>query len=304
MKRTVGIFLNSANDARFVKLLHDMQWGISEANDTAFVTYDDSDIRECDIAVIFGSWKDRDTPWHNCKRRIVSSTRPFVCIETPLIGRGPVTDILEDEWYRIGVNGFLADSGRFFNQNKSYPSDRWEKISQKLNVELLPWKQDGSYIVVALQLPGDASLRGVNVTKWAADTVEKLRRYTNRHIVVRTPQLDREFDPENILRIRSIDGVSLQQGTRENLFHTLDNAYATVSYSSGFGIDSAIRGVPAVAINSGSFAYSLGNNNLSQIENLNRSEDREQWLYNLSYAQWSRKEIRDGRAWTHIKSLL
>ena len=281
-----------------------MDWGITEANDISFPTYDCNDIKNCDVAVIFGSWKDRDTLWHNCKRKIVNSGKPFVCIETPLIGRGPVSDILEDQWYRIGVNGFLADSGRFFDPNKNYPSNRWKKISKELNVELKPWKNEGSYIVVALQLPGDASLRGVNITNWAADTVEELRKYTSRHIIVRTPQLDREFDKENILRIRSIDGVSLQQGTRENLFHTLDNAYATVSYSSGFGIDSVIRGTPAVAINPGSFAYSLGNNKLSQIEKLSRSENREQWLYNLSYAQWSRKEIRDGQAWDHIKRLL
>lgn len=300
----VGIFLNSANDESFVKLLYDVQWGMTEIGMNAFATHNDNDIVNCDVAVIFGSWKERSTSWHNCKRKVVESGKPFICLETPLIGRGPVSDILEDQWYRIGVNGFLADTGRFYDQNKNYPSDRWEKICKELNVETKPWKSDGSGIVVALQLPGDASLRGINVSTWAADTVEELRKYTDRSIIVRTPQLDREFDKENILRIRSIDGVSLQQGTRSNLFQTIDNAYATVSYSSGFGIDSAIRGTPAIATDPGSFAYSLGNNKLSQIENLKRSENRDQWLYNLSYAQWSRKEIKEGETWYHIKGLL
>jgi len=304
MRQRVGIFLNSANDDRFKALLFDMQWGITEMGGDAFVTYDDNDINNCDIGVIFGSWKDRNTPWHNCKRRIVNNGKPFVCIETPLIGRGPVSDILEDQWYRIGVNGFLSDTGRFFRQNQNYPSDRWEKIADKLKVQLKPWKEDGNYIVVALQLPGDASLRGINITEWAASTVEELRNYTDRQIIVRTPQLDREFDKENILRITRVDGVALQQGTRDNLFQTLDNAYATVTYSSGFGIDSVIRGVPTIAMDPGNFAYSLGNNKLSQIENLVRSNDREQWLNKLSYAQWSRKEVKDGRAWNHIRQQL
>ena len=300
----VGIFLNSANDERFKSLLFDMQWGITETGGDAFVTYDDNDINNCDVGVIFGSWKDRNTPWHNCKRKIVNSGKPFVCIETPLIGRGPVSDILEDQWYRIGVNGFLADTGRFFRQNQSYSSDRWKMISSKLKVDLKPWKEDGNYVVVALQLPGDASLRGINITKWAADTVEELRKYKDRQIIVRTPQLDREFDRDNILRITKIEGVSLQQGTKDNLITTLDNAYATVTYSSGFGIDSVIRGVPTIAMDPGSFAYSLGNNKLSQIENLVRTNDRQQWLNNLSYGQWSRKEVKDGRAWTHIRHQL
>ena len=119
-----------------------------------------------------------------------------------------------------------------------------------------------------------------------------------------TPQLDRQFDKENIVRITRIEGAALQQGTKDNLSETLDAAYATVTYSSGFGIDSVIRGTPTIAMDPGSFAYSLGNNKLSQIEDLVRSNDRQQWLNNLSYAQWSRKEIKDGRAWQHIRNQL
>ena len=77
----VGIFLNSANDERFKSLLFDMQWGITETGGDAFVTYDDNDINNCDVGVIFGSWKDRNTTWHNCKRRIVNSGKPFICID-------------------------------------------------------------------------------------------------------------------------------------------------------------------------------------------------------------------------------
>lgn len=307
MEVNVGVFLNSANDDKFVKLLHSFSWGIAENNYTSFTTYDDNDIENCDVAVIFGSWKDRDVPWHNCKRRVVESNKPFVCIETPLVGRGPVTDILNDEWFRIGVNGFLADTGRFYRENHAYSSDRWNKISKELNVDLLPWKnqsEQGDYIVVVLQLPGDASLRGRNISKWAVETTMELRQHTDRPIIVRTPQLDREFDKESILRIKSMKGVSLQQGTRQNLFNTLDNAYATVTYSSGFAVDSVIRGIPAIAMDSGNFAYSLGNNKLSQIENLSRSNDRNQWLYNLSYAQWSHEEIKSGDAWSHISKFL
>lgn len=300
----IGVFLNSANDHGFRTLLYNFQWGVTEMGGDAFLTQDDDDIDRCDVAVFFGSWKDRNTPWHNCKRKIVASGKPFVCIETPLIGRGPVTDILQDQWYRIGVNGFLADTGRFYRQNQNYPADRWKKISNALGVQLKPWSEDGNVIIVALQLPGDASLRGTNISEWAANTIEQLREYTNKPIILRTPQLEREFDRDNILRITRVDGVSIQQGTKENLFSTLDDAYATVTYSSGFGIDSVIRGTPTIAMDPGNFAYSLGNNKLSQIENLVRSNDRQQWLNNLAYAQWSRQEIKSGEAWSHIRHQL
>jgi hypothetical protein len=301
----IGVFLGSANDDSFRQLLFSMHWGITECGNDAYVTYG-NDMTGTDVAVIFGSWKDRPSAWHRCKNKIVSSGKPFVVIETPLIGRGPVTDILQDSWYRIGVNGFLADTGRFYRQNKNYSADRWNLIKHQLGVELKPWRdaQEGNYIVVALQLPGDASLRGTDISKWAAETVQTLRTYTSRPIIVRTPQLDREFDKENILNITRIEGVSLVKGTRENLFTMIDNAYATVTYSSGFGIDSVIRGIPTIAMDPGNFAYSLGNNKLSQINNLVRSSDREQWLYNLSWAQWSKDEIKSGAAWRHIREQL
>ena len=166
------------------------------------------------------------------------------------------------------------------------------------------WSDSGDVVIVALQLPGDASLRGTNITEWAADTIEQIRQHTNRPIILRTPQLEREFDRDNIIRITRVDGVSIQQGTKENLFATLDDAYATVTFSSGFGIDSVIRGTPTIAMDPGNFAYSLGNNKLSQIENLVRSNDRQQWLNNLAYAQWSRQEIKNGEAWAHIRHQL
>jgi hypothetical protein len=295
-----GIFLGSANSSKFVSMLYDFSFGIMREDDQVFVT-NSVTYEPCDVAVFFGSWKDRNSTWHKTKNNIVSNNKPFICIETPLIGRGPVSDILEDDWYRIGVNGFLADTGNFNNVDK--PSDRWEMISKQLKVNLKPWKKEGEYIVVALQLPGDASLRGTPIDKWAADVVAELRKHTNMHIVVRTPQLPREYDAYQIKRITDVGGVSIQQGTKDNLIPTLDRAYATVTFSSGFGIDSVINGVPTIAMDPGSFAYELGNNKIENINNL-KYPDRQQWLNNLAYAQWSGEEIKEGLPWKHLKDII
>ena len=295
-----GIFLGSANSNKFVSMLYDFSFGVIKQDDQVFVT-NSVTYEPCDVAIFFGSWKDRNSTWHKTKNNIVSNNKPFICIETPLIGRGPVSDILEDDWYRIGVNGFLADTGNFNNVDR--PSDRWEMISKQLKVNFKAWKKEGEYIVVALQLPGDASLRGTPIDKWAADVVAELRKHTNMHIVVRTPQLPREYDAYQIKRITDVGGVSIQQGTKDNLIPTLDRAYATVTFSSGFGIDSVINGVPTIAMDPGSFAYELGNNKIENINNL-KYPDRQQWLNNLAYAQWSGEEIKEGLPWKHLKGIV
>lgn len=254
-----------------------------------------------DVNVFFGSWKDRTDRHHVVKRSVVESGKPFIVIETPLLGRGPVTDILQDQWYRIGLNGFLADTGNFNNKNR--PSDRWEMIQKELNIEVKPWRTNGEYIVVALQLPGDASLRGRNISEWAYETIAKIRELSSRRIILRTPQLDRDFDMDYIKRAIDLGNVEIQRGTKENLNPTIDGALFTVSYSSGFGIESVLRGIPAVVCDSGSFAVPMSTP-LEEVFTHPRTPDRQQWLNDLSYAQWSLKEIGNGTAWKHLREIL
>ena len=97
--------------------------------------------------------------------------------------------------------------------------------------------------------------------------------------------------------------AKFQEGTKENLIPTLEQCWATVTYTSGMGIDSYINGVPSFTMDTGNFAYCLGNTNLKYIESPDLP-DREQWLSNLCYAQWCEYEMQEGKVWNHIKEIL
>lgn len=299
--KKVAIYTASAVDLKHIIMLEAFKQGVLNSGDMPFIN--NGYFHPCgeDVNVFFGSWKDRADKHHRVKQELVKCNKPFIVIETPLIGRGPVSNVLQDDWYRIGLNGFLADTGNF--NNKAKPSDRWEKISKELNVELKPWKTRGEYIVVALQLPGDASLRGRNISEWAYDIIRRIRELSSRKIILRTPQLDRDFDTEYINRAVALGNVEVQRGTKENLNSTIDGALFTVSYSSGFGIESVIRGVPVVVCDIGSFALPMSTP-LEEIFTSPRTPDRQQWLNNLSYAQWSISEIESGEAWKHLREIL
>lgn len=295
----VGIFTKSANHPRFEKMLHKFAEGVKASGDKVEI-YTGDKYEKCDTAVIFGSWKDRPDAHHVVKNSVVKKAKNFIVCETPLIGRGPVANVMQDDWYRIGVNGFLADDGNFNNRNR--PGDRWEKISDALKVDVQPY-HSGSYIVVVLQVPGDASLRGQSIEKWAVDTCDWIRLYTDMPIVVRTPQVPKAFDMDLLGELEEIDGVQLQPGSKENLIPTLDGAWCTVTYSSGMGIDSLINGCPTIAMNQASFAYEISSNAIGEILDP-ECPDREQWLYDLSYAQWHVDEIKEGLPWRHLKEVL
>ena len=294
----VKVFLASANHTRFEHALNSFAVGISKYDYVE--TVQDTKYTDCDCAVFFGSWKDRDQQHHNLKRDIVSKAPQFVVLETPLLGRGRVEEYMKDSWYRIGLNGFLNNTGNFNNRNS--PGDRWLKISSELNLNFDGWKdcssKDDPYLV-ALQLPGDASLQGANITEWCYHTVKSLRSYGSRPIVVRTPQLKRQFDIHYWDEMFKIPEVSLEIGTRENLFTSLRQSYCTVAYSSGLSIDSVLVGTPTIAGSPANFAWPI----TSSLSILNRPSVY-QWLNDLSYCQWNTEEIYEGLPWEHLRKII
>ena len=295
-----AIFLDSANHDRFFTLLKQFGAGIQACGDAPnFIRGYEKD--DSDINIIFGSWKNRSDTHHIVKSRVIQSGMPFICLETPLLGRRQVSEHADDEYFRVGINGFLFDTGTFNSGN--HCSDRWEKLQKDLDIHIQPWRKSGHRIVIALQLPGDASLRGQNITEWCYNTANDIRQYTDRPIEIRSPQINRTFDSLYMSRLLKIPNVSFQDGEKVKLLDSFKNTHATVTYSSGYAVDSVVNGVPTIACNPGNFTYNISSNLLKDI-NDPKMVDRSEWLANLSYSQWHRSEIESGEAWTHLKGLL
>jgi len=66
---------------------------------------------------------------------------------------------------------------------------------------------------------------------------------------------------------------------------------------------SLIRGFPLFAGHSGCFGWEVANQNFNDIENP-KMPNREQFLYNLAYAQWSPQEFADGTVWKRFREQL
>ena len=290
----IKVFTKSANDPRFEDMLRKFAKGtgadISSANQ-----YED-----CDVAVIFGSWKDRSDAHHVIKNDIVKKAKNFIVLETPVIGRGPVTNVMQDNWYRVGLNGFLADDGQYNNKNKD--DSRWIEIKEKLGIRVEPY-HSGDYIVVTLQVPGDASLRGIVIEQWAFNTVRTIRQVTKMPIYVRFPQVPKQWREDLLQAISSVKDVYFQTGTKENLLPTLKLAHCTVCYSSTMSVESLINGCPTIAVSPANFAYEIASHNISEIVEPLRPS-REQWLHNLAYTTWHVDEIEKGLPWNHLKELI
>ena len=297
----VGIFTVSANHPRFRQTLEMFAKGVLASGDQVFIS-DSDGYESCDMAVFFGSWKDRDAPHHNVKRDIVARAPRFIVLETPLIGRSRVEEVMSDDWYRIGLDGFLQDTGKF-HDGSDHSASRWEKLSQDLAISVKPpVNNPEGPITIALQLPGDASLRGASIEAWCVESCRTIRSLTQRPILIRLPQLERAWHP--VLReAAALPDIELQMGSFDNLIPTLESSYCTVTYTSGLAIDSLLSGYPTIAMNPGNFAFPIASNSLSDINGIN-CPVREQWLWNLAHCQWHISEIQEGLPWRQLRELL
>jgi hypothetical protein len=256
----------------------------------------------CDVAVMLGSWKNRDKAHHQVRASVASNAGCFLVIETPLLGR--IVEFTKNKHFRIGVNGFLNNSGLFYQND--CPGDR---LSQ-LGIDWNGWHHNKEgHIVLMLQLPGDASLRGINIYEWTEYCVKHIRSFSDRKIVIRThpahniKETDEfyRFIIENLILTKN-NNIEISLAKEKSLEDDLEEAYCTVTYSSGSGIDSILQGIPTLAMDPGNFAWNVSSRYPSEIENLKLANAAEitQWLSNLAYCQWTVEEMEDGKSWRHL----
>ena len=298
----IGIFLKSANDIYLEQALIYFAEGVRQHGYNPIII-DKESYQDCDISVFFGAWNNSNYLHHKLKREIVKKCNKFICLETPLIGRREVKETFNDDSFRVGVNGFLNNSGIFYKGE--CPSDRWEIISKKFNLDLDDWNiQDpNAPILVTLQLPLDASLRGCNIIEWSFNVSKQIRSVSERKIVIRTPQLEKKYKKKWIDELMNINNTIFQIGTKKNLIPTLKSCHCTITYTSGLSVDSLINGCPTIACNDGNFCYEVSQNDPLEVEKITYF-DRTQWINNLSYCQWDLLEIKSGKCWDHIRKII
>jgi len=272
------------------------------------VEYDYSEkYSKCDVAVMLGSWKPgRSNIHHIVRTSIVENSKSFICIETPLLGRQVFKP---NKHQRVGINGFL-NRDAIFGEEINYPNDRLID----LGINYKGWKMNnGSKIVIAMQLAGDASLRHNDINQWCWDTVHTLRGYTDRPIEIRThPGVSEKGwgNHEELFKKfafnATIKDVTFVNGREVPWESQIKNAYCVVAYTSGLSIDAVVNGIPVIACDEGNFAWNVAERKLANIESLRleKEDNVQQWLQNLAYCQWTPEEMESGKCWSHLNSSL
>lgn len=204
--------------------------------------------------------------------------RNVVVLEVGGINRGTT--------WKVGLNGINrdADFGRMGNDDSR---------AALLGLELKPWSNIGENILLCGQHERSEQWRDMpRMSKWVSDTIDEIRKYTDRQIIFRPhprcplPAIEHEF--HNVIR----QTPRQTPNTYDDFDIDYSNVWATISWSSNPGIHSILNGVPAF-VGPSSLAFDVANFDLSNIENPIRPP-REGWLNDYAYTEWTVEEISSG----------
>ena len=196
--------------------------------------------------------------------------------DTPYFGRFDNKNLLPDNHYwRICKN----------NIHVSYIENLDNKRFDKFNISINDERKNGEHILVC---PSSAGIHNyLKKNNWLEQTVEKIKKHTDRPIVVRHKPRGR--------------GTSGPSEATIPIEKELENAWACVTSCSISAVESLCNGIP-VLCDPISFAASVCDTDYSKIENP-KFIDPTSWLHSLSYQQFTPEEFSNGTAVSILKEL-
>jgi hypothetical protein len=236
-----------------------------------------------------------------------------------------------DHQKALGKRVLLADSNLFLYKNKENPGHylrysfdgvfpntgeycdsivdptRWQKLSNNLNVPLRDYRKNGNHILLCLQRNGGWSMGSYDVVDWTARTINEVRKYTDREIVIRAHPGDKGaaqyLSPQSLMaKLGSLNNVRLSNSP--DLVGDLKRCWAVVNHNSSPAVGAAVEGYPVFVTDpERSQCREIAITDLSLIEHPPLNE-RQQWAERLAMFHWNFDEITSGECWNHMRKFV
>ena len=204
------------------------------------------------------------------------------------------------------------NNGDFLSDNS--PADRWEKMKALWNIRYEPWRKSNQEdpILFVLQPKDNWSMDELDPITWFMDVYEKLRPITDSTFLIRQRpnhmaqmiNSKNEFPEDCIL----IEGQPHYKGDekkyyRFNFQDAISNCHAVVTHNSTASVDSCVRGIPTFCTSDLALCWPVANKDLNNIETP-EYPDRDLWVKDIGYKQWTTDEIRNGTVFKRFKEKL
>jgi hypothetical protein len=259
------IFLSKNGEDEYINML--AQSAGQEPTDTDFFDYKYDVIQDGLTPVLRGILK------YKIMQKCLADGQDFYYVDSGYVGNNiSRQNRMGNKLYHRIVRNDLQH-----NEIRPRPNDRWKA----LDIKLQP-RKFGSKIIVAAPDEKPCRYYGIDQEQWVQQTVEELRKHTDRPIEVR------QRAPKRIDRIVT---APLTQVLAQDV-------HALVTFNSVAAVESILTGVPAFVLAPTHIAQPVASTQLSQIENPYwPDQDRlDAWCHSMAYGQYHVRELRDGTA--------
>lgn len=208
------------------------------------------------------------------------------------------------EWHRYSLNSVYPSNGIYFFQDE-LDKDKWKSFSKFHGVSLKKWRRNGSHILILCQRSNGWNLFGHNQERWLHKTITKIRKHSDRPIVIRMHPGDRaRFDTTKKLKEYYGNNSQISISENPNIIQDLKGCWCSVGFNSTPNAVSVIEGVPSIITDPyNSWSFDVSGFKLNTIENP-MTPDRSQWVHKIANIHWSNEEIKSGKLWSHIKNYI
>jgi hypothetical protein len=209
---------------------------------------------------------------HKIMKRCWQDNRTFYYVDTGYFGneRTATNPNGWKYWHRIVKNDL--QHGEIVARN----GDRFKQFNKKFH----PWKKQGRSILIAAPDEKPCKFYGTTQENWLAETVDTIKKYTDRPIKIRQRAAK---------RIDRIANDTLQSALNDDVF-------ALVTFNSVAAVESIFYGIPAFTLAPANAASPVALQDLSKInEPYYADQDKlYAWACHLSYGQFHVNELKDG----------
>jgi hypothetical protein len=191
-------------------------------------------------------------------------------------------------YLRYSLGGPFYDHAEYANQNSG--PDKWQEISQRLNIQLQPTKNNANgYILICMQRDGGFAMKTLSPLIWLEQKIAEIRQYTTRPIVVRPHP--GAYEMQDFVKFTNVTVIDPSQ---TKLVDNLAGAHSVVLFNSSASVAAVCAGIPVFADDSSCVSWAVANKSIARIESPEQF-DRQQWIQDLSAAHWSDDDARQGR---------
>jgi len=196
----------------------------------------------------------------------------------------------QEFWFTdAGYTNFIAAKGKpwhrlchnHMHQNLShlnFPADRLKLLETTPQ----PWRTAGNKILVVESSDRHYQLFGKDRDAWRDNIADELAKHTDRPVEYRAKHMDRK--------------------TRDSVYDLLmssNDYYCVISDSSAAAVEAVWAGVPIITLNT-HITTAIARTQVADINDLYRGPIGD-WLCALTYSQFTKKEMQNGRAWRIIE---